>query len=93
MKKKSLYLAGALAVGLMFIGVTLAQRPQVTIDPARHPNLAEAQQHIAQAYEKIEVAQQANNSQLGGHADRAKQLLAQASRELKAADEYANHRR
>jgi hypothetical protein len=28
---------------------------------------------------------------LGGHAEKAKQLLDQASRELKAAAEFANH--
>ena len=91
--KKSMYLGAALLICLVFIGVTLAQRPEVNIDPARHPNLAEAQQHIAQAYEKIEAAQQANQNQLGGHADRAKQLLEQASRELRAAARYANQRR
>lgn len=93
MKQKSIYLAVALIVCMAFIGVTLAQRPETNIDPARHPNLAEAQHHILQAFEKIDEAQRANKDQLGGHAEKAKQLLDQASRELKEAAEFANHRK
>jgi len=92
MKQKSLYLAAALIVCLAFIGVTVAQRPETNIDPARHPNLAEAQHHILQAFEKIDEAQRSNKDQLGGHAEKAKQLLDQASRELKEASEFANRR-
>jgi hypothetical protein len=90
-KQKSAYLAAALVVCLAFIAVTFAQRPETNIDPARHPNLAEAQHHILQAFEKIDEAQRANKDQLGGHAEKAKALLDQASRELKEAAEYANH--
>ena len=93
MKQKSAYLAGALVVCLTFIGVTFAQRPEASIDPARQPNLAEAQHHIQEAFEKIGEAQRANKEQLGGHAEKAKTLLGQASRELKEAAEYANHHR
>ncbi len=91
MKQKSFYLAVALAVCLAFIGVTFAQRPEADIDPAKHPNLAEAQHHILQAVQKIDEAQKDNHDQLGGHAEKAKQLLDQASHELKEAAEYANH--
>jgi len=91
MEHKSVYLAAALIVSLPFIGVTFAQRPETNIDPARHPNLAEAQHHILQAFEKIDEARHANKDQLGGHAEKAKTLLEQASRELKEAAEYANH--
>lgn len=93
MKQKRLYLAAALVVCLAFVAATAAQRPETGIDPARHPNLAEAQHHILQAFEKIDEAQRANKDQLGGHAEKAKQLLDQASRELKEAAEYANHHR
>jgi hypothetical protein len=93
MKKHSLYLSAILAICFLFIGVVLAQRPETNIDPRRHPNLAEAQHHIVEAFNKIDEAQQANKEELGGHADRAKQLLDQASRELKEAAEYANGRR
>ncbi|MDN7671089.1 hypothetical protein QZM22_00755 [Burkholderia oklahomensis] len=60
------------------------------IDPHYHPNLARAQQQIAAAYSSIVAAQNANQYQLGGHADRAKQLLSQAAAELKAAALTAN---
>ena len=91
MKKHSFYLAAVLVMCLLLIGVTLAQRPETDIDPAKHPNLAEAQHHILQAFEKIDEAQKANKDQLGSHAEKAKQLLDQASRELKEAAEFANH--
>ena len=91
MKQRSAYLAAAPVVCLAFIGVAFAQRAETNIDPARHPNLAEAQHHIQQAVEKIGEAQRAKNEQLGGHAEKAKTLLQQASRELKEAAEYANH--
>jgi F0F1-type ATP synthase membrane subunit b/b' len=91
MKQRSVYLAVVLVICLAFIGVTFAQRPETNIDPSKHANLAEAQHHILQAYEKIDEAQRANKDQLGGHAEKAKQLLDQASRELKEAAEFANH--
>jgi len=91
MKKHSFYLVAVLVMCLLLIGVTLAQRPETDIDPAKHPNLAEAQHHIVQAFEKIDEAQKANKDQLGSHAEKAKQLLDQASRELKEAAEFANH--
>lgn len=68
-----------------------AQGPAQDIDASKHPNLASAQTSIAHAYQKIDSAQQANREQLGDHAQRAKDLLVQASRELKMAAEYANH--
>ncbi|MGB6482082.1 MAG: hypothetical protein WBE86_01195 [Candidatus Acidiferrales bacterium] len=77
-------------LGLAFVGVTFAQRPATDIDPARHPNFADAQHHIAQAFDKIDAAQNANKDQLGDHAAKAKQLLDQASRELKEAAVYAD---
>jgi hypothetical protein len=68
-----------------------AQGPAQNIDPNRHPHLASAQASIAHAYQKIDTAQQANRAQLGDHAQKAKELLVQASQELKEAAEYANH--
>jgi hypothetical protein len=91
MTKRSVYLAGALVVGLTLIGVAFAQRPETDIDPGRHPNLAEAQHHVVQAYEKAVEAQKANKDELGGHAERAIQLLDQANHELKEAAEYSDH--
>jgi hypothetical protein len=89
-KTKRVYLAGALAIGLTLVGAAIAQRPETDIDASRHPNLAEAQQHVVQAYSKTVAAQQANKDKLGGHAEKAIQLLDQANHELKAAAEYAD---
>jgi hypothetical protein len=81
-----------LSLGLVTAGVTIAQGPpQDNINPNRHPNLAAAQRLSDQAYYKIVAAQQANEWDMDGHAQKAKELLDQASRELKAAAEAANH--
>lgn len=90
MKHKSLYLVILLAVGLIFMGVTLAQRPFSDVDPAKHANLAAAQHHMAEAFEKLGEAQKEYKEQLGGHAEKAKELLEQASRETKEAAEYVD---
>jgi hypothetical protein len=91
MKTRNLVLSTLLGGVLMCGGVVLAQAPTLNIDPNKHGNLAEAQHHIQQAYQKIDEAQQANKDQLGGHAEKAKELLGDADRELKAAAEYADH--
>jgi hypothetical protein len=58
----------------------------------RHPNIAAAQRLTTQAWERVVAAQQANEYDLGGHAQKAKEFLAQANRELKLAAETANQR-
>jgi hypothetical protein len=93
MNHRSLSVVGIIVFALVFMGVSFAQHPKTNIDPARHPNLAAAQHHIAEAIEKTEEAQRANKDELGGHAEKAKQLLGEASRELKEAAEYADHHR
>ncbi|HXX99399.1 MAG TPA: hypothetical protein VEI54_00670 [Candidatus Limnocylindrales bacterium] len=92
--RKISYPALVLVVGLTLIGVAVAQRPETDIDPHRHSNLAAAQRHIVEAYEKVKEAQRSNNDDLGGHGERAIELLNRASRELKEAAEYVdrNHR-
>ena len=69
-----------------------APPPLVDINSARHGNLASAQNFMVGAYDKLSAAQQANRGALGGHAERAKQLLREASEELKWAAEAANQR-
>jgi outer membrane biogenesis lipoprotein LolB len=83
-----------LSAALFLLACTvMAQRPpRRNISPARHPNLAAAQKYTAQAYEKIAAAQKANEWDLGGHAQRAKELLLEADKELKLAAETANAR-
>jgi len=89
MTTRRLLLSGILGAGMLACGFTLAQ-PARNVSGARHPNLAAAQRLAAQAYEKVSAAQQANEFDMEGHAARAKQLLEQASNELKAAAEAAN---
>jgi hypothetical protein len=56
----------------------------------RHPNLAAAQRLSTQAFEKVTPAQRANEFDLNGHAQKAKELLEQANQELKQAAEASN---
>ncbi len=72
---------------------TSAQGPARNVSGGRHPNLAAAQRLSHQAYEKIIAAQQANEWDMAGHAQRAKDLLDQANNELKQAAEAANRGR
>jgi hypothetical protein len=83
----ALTLASALTLGY----IAFAQ-PQRNIAPGRHPNLAAAQRLSRQAFQKIVEAQQANEWDLQGHAQKAKDLLDQASNELKLAAEASNHK-
>ena len=67
-----------------------AQEPVRDVNPKRHPNIAAAQKLSRKAYEKIVAAQQANEYDMGGHAQKAKELLDQVNIELKLAAEAAN---
>jgi hypothetical protein len=77
---------------LLVGGVAVAQRPKQDISAGRHPNLAAAQRLSTQAWQKIVAAQEANEFDMQGHAQKAKELLDQASKELKLAAEAANRR-
>ena len=74
---------------LMMGGFALAQ-PAKNINPGRHPNLAAAQRLSQQAYDKIVAAQQANEWDMQGHAQKAKELLEQANAQLRQAATAAN---
>jgi F0F1-type ATP synthase membrane subunit b/b' len=93
MKSKNVVLGCLLAGALVFGGFALAQGPVVNINPQRHSNLADAQHHLQQACGKIDEAQKENKDELGGHAAKAKDLIDAADRELKAAAEFADHRK
>jgi hypothetical protein len=71
-------------------GMAIAQKPVQNINPNRHPNLAAAQRLSEQAYQKIIAAQQANEWDMEGHAQKAKDLLDQVNQQLKLAAEWAN---
>jgi len=86
---KNLLLA-LLGVALFCGGMAVAQRPVQNVNPHRHPNLAAAQRLTEQAYQKIIAAQQANEFDLAGHAQKAKELLDEANKQLKQAAEVSN---
>ena len=90
-KRKKLFLTGALAAVLVSGGIVLAQAPSVDINKTKNPTLAEAQEHIQQAYAKVDESQKYFKDKLGGHAEKAKELLAEANREIKAAADYVDH--
>ena len=75
---------------LLVGGVAIAQRPKENVSGRRHPNIAAAQRLTTQAWEKIKAAQEANEFDMAGHAQKAKNLLEEANNELKAAAETAN---
>lgn len=76
---------------LIIGGLALAQKPAQNVSGGRHPNLAAAQRLSQKAYEKIVAAQQANEWDMHGHAQKAKELLDQANKELREAATAANH--
>jgi hypothetical protein len=88
--RKKLLASTAIYTALACVSVTFAQAPVVNIDSHRHGNLAAAQSFIVQAYKKIEAAQHDNQGQLGGHAQKAKDLLTQADAELRLAANVSN---
>jgi hypothetical protein len=80
----------AVASCLLLAGTVVAERPVNNVNANRHPNLAAAQRLCQEAYDKVTAAQQANEWDMSGHAKKAKELLEQASREIKLAAEAAN---
>jgi hypothetical protein len=86
MLRRSLLAAVALCV------IAFAQGPRVDVGE-RHGNMRAAQQLIQQAWQKVDAAQHDNNYDLGGHATRAKELLSQASEEIRLAADSANSHR
>ncbi len=90
MKLQRMILCGTLALAGVGGVVGIAQRQPVENIGRRHPNLAAAQRLSQQAYDKIVAAQQANEFDMDGHAQKAKDLLDQANRELRQAATAAN---
>ncbi|HXY07373.1 MAG TPA: hypothetical protein VEI52_05900 [Terriglobales bacterium] len=88
MRRKNLWIV--LSAVLFCGSVTIAQEPVHNIDAAKHPNLRAAQNQIVSAFHYIDAAQKDNDWDMEGHASKAKDLLIQASNELKEAAEIAN---
>ena len=89
MSKKIWMIVVALCAVFALSAVLFAQAPRVTVGE-RHGNMRAAQEYIQQAWRKVDEAQKDNSHNLGGHAGRAKELLAQASEEIKLSAEAAN---
>ncbi|MGA2654087.1 MAG: hypothetical protein ABSF28_26500 [Terracidiphilus sp.] len=86
MKSRKLILGSILSLGLFASGVVVGQN----VSPLRHPNLNAAQRFIEQAIAKVDAAQGANEFDMHGHAQKAKDRLAEAYSEIKLAAEAAN---
>jgi hypothetical protein len=92
MKRRNIILTTFASTSVL-CAMALAQAvpmPYVNIDRYRHGNLAAAQDSIVQAFHHISDAQSANDGQLGGHAQRAKELLSEANEELRLAADVSN---
>jgi hypothetical protein len=83
-------LSAVFGAALLVGAGAIAQKPERDISGARHPNLAAAQRLSQQAWERIMDAQRANEWDMQGHAQKAKNLLDEVNRELKLAAEAAN---
>jgi hypothetical protein len=77
------------AVSLMLVTGAVAFA-QGRVSASKHPNLAAAQRDCDDAIAKISAAQSANEWDMGGHAKKAKELLTEASAEIKEAALAAN---
>lgn len=87
-------MGAALVATLAFGSGAIAQDGGPFVDIGyRHGNLRNAQEHIVQAWQLVGTAQYDNNSRLGGHAARAKELLSEANEELRLAADVANEHR
>jgi hypothetical protein len=92
MRGSALVAGGVLCAVLACPGLLMAQQPTVDIDTDGHGNLSAAQEYVAMAWRRMDNAQRANNYNLGGHAERAKELLEQANAEISAAADVLNAR-
>ena|ERR1700678_3721577 len=90
MMRRNLLVSTVLSAGLFCSVVTLAQAPVQNINKNKHPNLAEAQRHVVEADNSMVNAQKDNRYDMHGHAKNARQLLVQASQEMKLAAEDAD---
>ncbi len=92
MIKRALMIAIALCAAFTLGASGFPQEPRVDVGE-RHGNMRAAQQLIQQAWQKVNEAQQYNHYNLGGHAGRAKELLSQASEEIRLSADAANEHR
>ncbi|HUB51937.1 MAG TPA: hypothetical protein VL986_07315 [Terracidiphilus sp.] len=74
----------------MVVGALISAGSILVAQGPRRPNLFAAQQAIEQAWQRITDAQRANEYDMDGHAQRAKEFLGQARQEIKLATIAAN---
>ena len=89
MKFAAFATVATLVTGIAATTIAVAE-PVQNVDPSRHGNIARAQELSRQAYDAMTAAQNANEFDMGGHAAKAKDLLAQANQEMKLAALAAN---
>lgn len=90
--KNKLISLAILTVTLTAAYAAIAEMHQPVVDVGnRHPNLKEAQEHLRMAYDKLAEAQRANEWDMDGHAQKAKELMDAADAQIKKAAEAANH--
>ena len=77
---KKLLVKTLVAAVLLCGRVAIAQKPVENVNPNQHRNLAAAQRLSEQAYQKIIAAQQANEWDMNGHAQKAKELARTSER-------------
>ena len=87
---KNLVFSLVAALSMLSTTAVFAVEPELNVSPKMHPNLAAAQRLSRQAFDKILAAQKANEWDLEGHAEKAKELLYKANEELKQAAKTAN---
>ena len=87
---RNVILAGVLGAVMLSSSAAYAAKQERNVSAKRHPNIAAAQRLANQAFQKVVAAQKANEYDMEGHAQKAKELLEQASAELKEAAETAN---
>lgn len=91
MTRKNLLFRPLLVVTFLCAGMLYAQeKPKVNTSRKLHPNLNQAQHACQNAFESLKRAQDANEFDMDGHAQKAKDLLEQANKEIKEAAEAAN---
>lgn len=93
MNRRKLVVGSVLGVGLIAGGILIAQGPPPppeNVEASRHPHMAAAQHHIREAFDEMGQAQRSNDYDMHGHAEKARNLMIQASAEIKMAAEDAN---
>jgi len=87
---RKIIMFGCLTSMVIMVSALAFAEPGRNVSWRKHPNLAAAQKFVDKAFEKISAAQTANEFDMDGHAQKAKELLDQANQEIKAAAEAAN---